>query len=253
LFFSPRLVEEQRPVPLYLTHELSHLHLEQQMGTYKFAKLPAWFKEGLATYVSEGGGAHTVTDQEALSAIACGSHFVPHEDGGIFFRKYASHWGLTHHMFYRQSMVFVAYLKSWNEDKYRDLLLAIQDGSSFAAAFSDAYGVRVSQIWEQFVKETKRSTAYRQAHDKRGPLASLPIANANRFFQSEMKAACSFSLLAQRKEPKERAPCPLVLRTSLRFSNGPGSQKLARCKQLTQTVREPDRLRCAMLGCGTTG
>jgi hypothetical protein len=156
VFFSPRLVEEQRPVPLYLTHELSHLHLEQQMGKYRFAKLPAWFKEGLATFVSNGGGAHTVTDEEALEAIASGSHFVPHEDGGIFFRKYASHWELTHHMFYRQSMVFVAYLKSRDENKYRDLLLSIQNGSSFPNAFNDTYGVGVSQIWEQFVAETEQ-------------------------------------------------------------------------------------------------
>jgi len=161
VFFSPRLVEEQRPVPLYLTHELSHLHLEQQMGKYRFAKLPAWFKEGLAAFVSGGGGAHTVTDEEALEAIASGSHFVPHEDGGIFFRKYASHWGLTHHMFYRQSMVFVAYLKSRDENKYRDLLLSIQNGSSFRDAFDDAYGVRVSQIWGQFVEETRQDLARR--------------------------------------------------------------------------------------------
>jgi len=35
-------------------------------------------------------------------------------------------------------------------------------------------------------------------------------------------------LLCSPKEnqPKERAPCPLVLRTALRFSNGPGAQKL---------------------------
>jgi hypothetical protein len=156
VFFSPRLVEEERPLPLYLTHELSHLHLEQQMGKYRFAKLPAWFKEGLATLVSNGGGAHTVTDQEALEAIASGSHFVPHEDGSIFLRKYASHWGLRHHMFYRQSMVFVAYLKSRDENKYRDLLLSIQSGSSFTDGFDDAYGARVSTIWEQFLAETKQ-------------------------------------------------------------------------------------------------
>jgi hypothetical protein len=157
VFFSPRLVEEQRPLALYLTHELSHLHLEQQMGKYRFAKLPAWFKEGLATYVSGGGGAHTVTDQDALEAIASGCHFMPHEDGGIFLRKYASHWGLGHHMFYRQSMVFVEYLKSQDENKYRDLLLGIQNGSSFRVAFDDAYGVRVSKIWEQFLEETKEN------------------------------------------------------------------------------------------------
>jgi hypothetical protein len=171
LFFSPRLVKEQRPLPLYLAHELSHLHLEQQIGMYRFAKLPGWFKEGLATLVSGGGGAHKVTEHEALQSIASGSHFVPHEDGGIFFRKYASHWELTHHMFYRQSMIFVAYLKSLDEHKYRDFLLSIQNNMSFADAFSNVFGVSILKIWEQFLAETEApSTADKSERGMRSPL-----------------------------------------------------------------------------------
>ena len=151
VFFSPRLVEEERPLLLYLAHELSHLHLEQRIGQYKFARLPAWFKEGLAALVSDGGGAHLVTELEAVESFRSGRHFEPHKKGRLFFRKYAHHWGLRPHMFYRQSMMFVAYLRDCDEKKYRDLLSHIQDGSSFADSFNMAYGVGLMDVWKQFL------------------------------------------------------------------------------------------------------
>ena len=40
-----------------------------------------------------------------------------------------------------------------HENKYRDLLPAIQDGSSFGDAFRGAYGVSVTEIREQFRKK----------------------------------------------------------------------------------------------------
>ncbi len=153
VFLSPRLVREQRPLSLYLAHELSHLHIVQQIGIYKWTKLPAWFHEGLATFVSGGGGAYTVTDSQAIEAIKAGQHFEPHEEGGILFRKYAGNWGLSPHMFYRQSMVFVAYLKALDEQKHRKLVLSIEDGLSFSESFHNAYGLSVAQVWEMFLRE----------------------------------------------------------------------------------------------------
>jgi hypothetical protein len=156
VFFSPQLVKEQRPLLLYLAHELSHLHLEQQIGKWKFARIPGWFKEGLATYVSGGGGAQKVSESEAIEAIKAGKHFEPHETGGIFFRKYGHHWGLSPHMFYRQSMMFVAYLKSIDEQKYRSFLLSIQDGTCFSDSFDDAFNARPEEIWQEFVINIKK-------------------------------------------------------------------------------------------------
>ena len=69
----------------------------------------------------------------------------------MFFRKYASHWGLRPHMFYRQSMMFVAYLKDFDNNKYRDLLFNIQDGESFADSFNKAYGLSLKDVWKQFL------------------------------------------------------------------------------------------------------
>ena len=158
VFFSPRLVEEQRPLSLYLAHELSHLHLEQQIGKWKFVRLPAWFKEGLATYVSDGGGAQNVSESEAIEAIRTGKHFKPNETGGIFFRKYGNYWGLSPHMFYRQSMMFVAYLKNVDERKYRSFLLSVQDGKCFSESFHNAFGVSLAEIWDDFLEKIRNDS-----------------------------------------------------------------------------------------------
>ena len=158
VFFSPRLVEEKRPLLLYLAHELSHLQLEQQIGQYKFALLPAWFKEGLASFVSNGGGAQNVTEAQAIEAFKNGKHFEPNTTGGIFFRKYGSYWGLTPHLFYRQSMMFVRYLKEKNETQFRRFLLDIQDGTRFINAFNDNFDEDISRIWNEFLESIKGKT-----------------------------------------------------------------------------------------------
>lgn len=54
LFLSPKSFQNNRPLERYLTHELSHLHIEQSLGFFRSLRLPAWFKEGLAELVSGG-------------------------------------------------------------------------------------------------------------------------------------------------------------------------------------------------------
>ena len=151
LFLSPRIFDDGGEVArLYLVHELSHLHIRDYIGDYKMIKLPIWFKEGLATYVSGGGGAHTISEKQALDAIRSGEHFVPNESGGLIFHKSASDWGLQHHMFYRQSMMFVKYLKTVNESGYRELLLSVENGDKFSMALQVAYGKKLAKAVERF-------------------------------------------------------------------------------------------------------
>ena len=45
-----------------------------------------------------------------------------------------------------------------------------------------------------------------------------------------------FLCAPKENEPKERAPCPWVLRTALCFSPGPGSQKLASLRQFASLI-----------------
>lgn len=155
LLLSPRLMSEPENIRAYLAHELSHLHLYQQLGRLKMKKLPFWFKEGLATLVSEGGGAQKVSEMEAINSIRAARHFIPNRSGGLFSQKTAVDWGLHPHMFYRQSMMFVAFLRSANERGFRAFLLKVQDGDSFAKAFEEGFSKGLDGFWEKFLEEIK--------------------------------------------------------------------------------------------------
>lgn len=153
LFLNPALLRQPERMRTILTHELSHLHLADQgrhVGT-----LPAWFNEGLAVYVSGGGGAEHVSEAEAAKAIAAGRMLEPADSGTWVTYNTAGPFralGMPEatHMFYRQSMMFVAYLKQRDPQAFRGMLLAIEDGAEFAHAFSSAYGTSVKSGWAEF-------------------------------------------------------------------------------------------------------
>lgn len=156
LFLSPRIFEFGDDIAgQYLIHELSHLHIQDQIGNYRMSSLPSWFTEGLATYVSDGGGAHTVTDKQAFDFIKSDKYFVPNESGGFIFQKTSSDWGLEHHMFYRQSMLFISYLATTNESGFRNLLLCIENGERFSTSLEAAYNKKLEELWDGFLYEVK--------------------------------------------------------------------------------------------------
>lgn len=158
LFLSPGMFEEGDEIArMYLIHELSHLHIQDQIGIYKSSRLPFWFKEGLATYVSGGGGAHTVTEKQAAASMKSGKYYIPNETGGFIFQKTASDWGLKHHMFYRQSMMFIDYLAAINESGYRKFLLSVESGERFSPALQAAYNKKLEDLWKEFLEEIRRA------------------------------------------------------------------------------------------------
>jgi len=158
LFLNPERMKETpyNDTVKLLTHELSHLHHQQELGIYHYASnIPFWFHEGLAVVVSSGGGAETVSEADAIKSILAGKHFVPNATGSFFFIKGPSSYGLEPHMFYRQSAMFVAYLKGLDETKFRTFMLDIEDGKSFADSFSAAFGISINNAWQQFVGQLK--------------------------------------------------------------------------------------------------
>jgi hypothetical protein len=158
LFLSPRVFEDGDEIAkMYLIHELSHLHILDQLGNYKMNELPVWFKEGLATYVSNGGGAQTVTEKQAIESIKSGKYLVPDETGGFIFQKYPGDWELTHHMFYRQSMMFINYLAATNPSGFRNLLLDIEDGEGFAKALKASYNKELEELFDEFLHNINRT------------------------------------------------------------------------------------------------
>ncbi len=157
IFLSPRLLENPRWIKAYVTHELSHLLIYQKIGGYAYIGIPSWFLEGLAALVSDGGGAQKVSESEARAAIKSGNHFKPLEKAGLwdlFSPKYATFWGIEHrfkhHMFYRQCMLFVAFLEKEDPAGFKACLTAVENGTEFQAAFRKAFGVGAMAEWRAF-------------------------------------------------------------------------------------------------------
>ncbi len=158
LFLSGKLErpEFRGTTKAILTHELSHLHLQQQLGVYRYsANLPAWFQEGLAVLVSGGGGAETASEGDAARAIVKGAHFTPEAQGSFFFHKSAKSYGLEPHMFYRQASLFVGYLRDLSTIRFGLFMLAIEDGKDFEKAFRSIYDMNIDEAWQDFVVELR--------------------------------------------------------------------------------------------------
>jgi hypothetical protein len=150
LFLAPRLfTSEPYRLPAILTHELSHVHLGQQIGHFTHT-VPVWFHEGLAAYVSEGGGAEYASEAQAVQAINSGKRFDPVVRDSSLQRNKADHWGLSIHLFYRESMMFVAYLKHVAADKFRNFLVGIENREDFDSAFVDSYHISIAEAGHAF-------------------------------------------------------------------------------------------------------
>jgi hypothetical protein len=156
LFVSPKPENTPERVPRLITHELSHLHIELQIGPIAWMRgFPPWFQEGLAVFVSDGGGAEQTTEAEAREAIAQDRTFVPETTSGLWHRRSAHAFGLPAHLFYRQASLFIGELKRRGEAEFEQLLLAVQDGRALADAFELAYEETVSAAWRRFVADVK--------------------------------------------------------------------------------------------------
>ena len=155
LNLSPKLLTMPERTQRILIHELSHLDLDLQMGTLALGKMPDWFVEGLAVWVSNGGGAETVSANEARAAFKQGKHFEPIDSQWLLFPKNASSYDLKPHMFYRQAGMFVEYMHDLDHSAFEKMLKAIKDKISFATAIESSYHESLPVIWRDFLTAIK--------------------------------------------------------------------------------------------------
>ena len=156
---SPKLLEQPARVQRILTHELSHLHLQLQIGNSSaLGNIPGWFSEGLAVLVSDGGGAENVSSEAALEAIRQGRHFVPESSRSWFFPKSASSYELDAHMYYRQASLFIDFIRGENLPAFESLIKAIAARTEFAEAVQTAYGKSLDELWDKFLAKMKPNT-----------------------------------------------------------------------------------------------
>lgn len=156
LFISPKPENTAERLPRLLTHELSHLQIQQQLGSFKSTRIPSWFMEGLAVVVADGAGAEKVSENQARDAIQQGKQFYPETEGSLL-PKTAHDYGLDPHLYYREASMFIAYLLHLDEQKFKVLLLTVEDGKSFAGAFQSAYNTTIDETWQQFIVEINKT------------------------------------------------------------------------------------------------
>lgn len=153
---SPKLLEQEPArLPRILAHELSHLHLAQGMSTLAWSRIPGWFSEGLAVYVSNGGGAENVSVESARAAIRQGKHFVPEATQSWLGPKHAASYGLEAHMYYRQAALFVEYLHDSDAAAFERLIRSLASGARFDASVRTAYAKPLDDFWVGFLMATK--------------------------------------------------------------------------------------------------
>lgn len=149
----------------WLAHELSHLHLRQQMSTVKASFIPQWYQEGLATFASNGGGANRVSREKALEYINQGKHIIATNKSSLFHER----WPLSYtpssddwpqpwyqqHMDYRQASLFYEFL---HPKGGVELLRAIERGEKFRDAFHSVYSKTPNEMFQLFKASVANET-----------------------------------------------------------------------------------------------
>jgi len=158
VYISPKLIKKGE-IQDQIIHEFSHLHLEQQMGSYTYySNIPYWFQEGLAMFVSNGSGLAAVDNKKLQKHLLDGNTFEPVSSGSVFFRSDGyPRKKMTGLMWLWQVESFVKYLHSIGGTQFKNFLLSFQDGISFEQAFEKSYGNTIQSIWEKYLVSFKKT------------------------------------------------------------------------------------------------
>jgi len=154
VFLSTKLIGKIEETRYILPHELTHVLSVEKVNSFFQAIPPAWFDEGLATFIADGAGAEKISEEKAIESIKTGKYFVPNGDGKMFSRMYGDKWNLEPHMFYRQSMMLVEYMHDKNPDNFRKFVGDVFSGKQqFSELFSKYYGSTPSVVWSEYRNE----------------------------------------------------------------------------------------------------
>jgi hypothetical protein len=158
VYLSGKLLNMMDKTRGILTHELSHAQLSQTLGAIKFNRtLPRWFREGLAIYVADGGGATNASEEETIDNFLEGKHFIPEIKGGLLNINLSATAELHPKIFYRQSGMFVQFLALNQPAKFEKLLRGLQEGKAFEAQFVEAFKRNVDEELNDFIVTLKRT------------------------------------------------------------------------------------------------
>lgn len=156
VYLSGQLLGKMNEVRGMLGHELSHVQMSQTLGTITYNRtLPRWFREGLAIYVADGGGATSVGEADAKEQFRRGVHFTPETEGALLNLTLPGTRGLEPKMFYRQSGMFVQYMAGTHSSQFATFVKGLQEGKPFEAEFAAAFNVKLDEMLQTFIRSLR--------------------------------------------------------------------------------------------------
>lgn len=152
VYLSVKLRDKIDTLPGILIHELSHVHIRQYTGTWRYIRdIPGWFLEGMGVLTSAGAGAETVSKEQALQYLNDSDAFKLRASGGSIRHKYAHDYGLKPHMYYRLSSLYVDFLRQNNPQAFQAAFIDLLQGASFRDAWAKHYGKSNTELWQEFI------------------------------------------------------------------------------------------------------
>ncbi len=160
---SPWAIEEDRDgkisLRVYLTHELSHSLLYQNMDWLSVPSYPGWLLEGIATYsANQRGTSFYPSKAETLKLIRSGNWMPPfafdtdEEDQVELNMPYPQ--AFTYSQF---ACVVEDLIVRFGKDRFIGYMKALLSSTDHDAVFMDAFGVTFADYIAAFRKEAERS------------------------------------------------------------------------------------------------
>ena len=150
LLKAKTLEVEGRLLPVF-AHELVHAFWFQR----NIGCTPRWWTEGLAVESSNGGGAEKILRSLAAQAIRDGQVFEASDENSCWTRMPPNLNGMAWPMFYRQSGMFVEWMRTHDPKAFAMLLVKLRDGDNLTKTIESAYGQKVITLqleWKKFVQ-----------------------------------------------------------------------------------------------------
>ena len=150
LLKAKTLETEGRLLPVF-AHELVHAFWFQR----NIGCTPRWWTEGLAVESSNGGGAEEILRSLATQAIRNGQVFEASDENSCWTRMPPRLNSMAWPMFYRQSGMFIEWLRAYDPKAFAVLLVKLRNGDNLAKTIESAYSQPVTTLhlaWKNSVQ-----------------------------------------------------------------------------------------------------